>query len=198
MTLLCPSEYMSELAIAAAFTCQSSAIASGTEAALFAIPKSKVASLLIKAGQKQRLYWRLKKTWKCPSWYAISSFSTMFPNIVVNTVGALRRPILEVTVGPISLIGVFSAALTFAVITFSEIIPKTIGERKHEVIALWSAPMVLLGSKVLLPAIICIELITDPIPRFVKSGTHVTSEAEILALSEIGSQTVRLSKTSLK
>ena len=58
--------------------------------------------------------------------------------------------------------------------------------------------MVLFGSKLLLPAIICIELITDPILQFVKSGGHVTSEAEILALSEIGSQTGAIEQDELE
>ena len=114
-------------------------------------------------------------------------------------VGALAAKHFEgLAVGPISFIGIFSALLTFSVITFSEIIPKTIGERKHEAIALWTSPMVLLGSKLLLPAIICIELITKPILKLVKSGTHLTSEAEIIALSEIGSQTGAIEQDELE
>ena len=189
---------MSELAIAVALLLVSSAIASGTEAALFAIPKSKVASFVDQGRSKAKTLMAIKENMERPI-MAIVILNNVSNIVGSMIVGALAAQHFEgMTVGPISLIGIFSAALTFAVITFSEIIPKTIGERKHELISLWTAPMVLLGSKILFPVIICIELITDPILRLVKSGEHVTSEAEILALSEIGSQTGAIEQDELE
>lgn len=189
---------MSELAIAVALLLLFSAIASGTEAALFAIPKSKVVSFLDEGRSSALALMTIKDNMERPI-MAIVILNNIANIVGSMIVGALAAQTFDgAYIGPVSVIGLFSAGLTFAVITFSEIIPKTIGERKHEKIALFAAPLVLLGSRVMLPLIICIELITNPLLKLVKAGEHITSEAEIRALSEMGSQTGAIEQDELE
>jgi CBS domain containing-hemolysin-like protein len=189
---------MSDLVIAVSLLLIFSALASGTEAALFAIPKSKVLSFLEEDRYGASSLMRIKEDMARPI-MAIVIVNNMANIVGSMIVGALAAKYFEgESIGPLSIIGIFSALLTFAVITFSEIIPKTIGERKHELIALSTAPMVLNSSRLMLPFIFCIELITKPILSMVKEGEHGTSEAEIRALSEIGSQTGAIEQDELE
>jgi len=88
-------------------------------------------------------------------------------------------------------IAVFSAALTFLVIIFAEIIPKTIGERFCDGIALAAAPPLLVVTALLSPLIWIIEKITRP---FARKGQQVfTSEEEIRTLAHIGNEAGEIS-----
>jgi CBS domain containing-hemolysin-like protein len=72
------------------------------------------------------------------------------------------------------------------VIIFSEIIPKTLGERYAERISLWAARPVLGLTYLLTPLVWTIEKITAPITKGKTSPT--TNEAEIKLLAKIGRQ----------
>ena len=75
--------------------------------------------------------------------------------------------------------------LTFAVIIGSEIIPKTVGERYSEPIAMAVAAPVLLLTRLLFPLIWLIERIVAPINRG-DPPRLTTDEAEIALLARIG------------
>ena len=83
--------------------------------------------------------------------------------------------------------GLFSGGLTFLVIVFAEIIPKTVGERFCQPIALTMSVPVLMVAKAMLPLIWIIELLTRP---FAARGQGIaTSEEEITALTRLGQLT---------
>ena len=103
-------------------------------------------------------------------------------------VGSLAsRHFGEVTLfGYIPGMTIFSGVLTFLVIAFSEVVPKTLGERHAERLSLLIAPVLLGLIKFFQPFIWVLELVTRPFTRFEGSALAVTSEAEIKALTELG------------
>ena len=80
--------------------------------------------------------------------------------------------------------GYFAGSLTFLIIVFSEIIPKTIGERYNLGISLIAAIPLTLISWILWPAILVIEQIARPFSG--KSSKAVTSEDEIRMMANMG------------
>ena len=78
-------------------------------------------------------------------------------------------------------------SLTFLVIIFSEIIPKTLGEGHAERISLIVARPILGITRLLTPAVWCLEKLTAP---FTKQQGHklTTNEAELKLLATIGQQ----------
>ncbi|MBE9007438.1 HlyC/CorC family transporter [Fortiea sp. LEGE XX443] len=83
-------------------------------------------------------------------------------------------------------LGVFSAILTFLIIIFGEIIPKTIGERYCEQLAMLGALPVTGLSLVFTPLVWMLETVTAPFSKGKKRPT--TNEAEIKLLANIGQQ----------
>jgi CBS domain containing-hemolysin-like protein len=83
-------------------------------------------------------------------------------------------------------LGVFSAVLTFLIIIFGEIIPKTIGERYCEQLAMLAAIPVTALSIAFTPLVWLLENVTAPFSRGKKRPT--TNEAEIKLLANIGQQ----------
>ncbi len=88
--------------------------------------------------------------------------------------------------GYVSVLTVFSGVLTFLVIAFSEIVPKTLGERYAERLSLFISPILLGLIKLFKPFIWVLDVVTRPFTKFAGSGLAVTSEAEIKALTELG------------
>ena len=164
-----------------------SAWASGTEASLFAVPLSKVETFI---ETKRRGSAQLKQVKQNIGTHImtiviINNIANIVGSIVVGGMAAYH--FRDVAVGPLNGVGIFSAVLTFLVITFSEIVPKTLGERHADKVALLMAPLVLFLSKLSVPLIYILRLVTRP---FVgqSEGLLTTSEAEIRALTEIGSR----------
>jgi CBS domain containing-hemolysin-like protein len=83
-------------------------------------------------------------------------------------------------------LGIFSAVLTFLIIIFGEIIPKTIGERYCEPIAMLAAIPITGLSIVFTPLVWILENVTAPFSQGKKRPT--TNEAEIKLLANIGQQ----------
>lgn len=83
-------------------------------------------------------------------------------------------------------LGVFSAILTFLIIIFGEIIPKTIGERYSEQLAMLAALPVTGLSLAFTPLVWILETVTKPFAKGKKRPT--TNEAEIKLLANIGQQ----------
>jgi CBS domain containing-hemolysin-like protein len=83
-------------------------------------------------------------------------------------------------------LGVFSGVLTFLIIVFGEIIPKTVGERYAEKIALLVALPVTGLSIAFTPLVWILETVTAPFTKGKKPPT--TNEAEIKLLANIGQQ----------
>lgn len=105
-------------------------------------------------------------------------------NNIANIVGSIIVGQIATIVLGDAWLGLFSGALTFLVIIFSEIVPKTIGERYTETISLIVARPVLGLTYLFTPLVWLIERITAPVTQ--GQTTPTTTEAEIKLLANIG------------
>ena len=162
----------------------SSALASGTEAALFAIPQSKVMTLVQEKRRGSKALHKVKENMARPI------MAIVIINNIANIIGSIAvGAIAEANFGhhhDIPVVGIISGILTFLVILFAEIIPKTVGESRHVQVSLFTAPFVLFLTKIFFPIIWMTETLTLPISKLLGSKPSVTSEEEILALTELG------------
>lgn len=168
------------LLIAIGIVLLSSAICSGSEAALFSVPIVKVRRL----AQSNR-----------PSALALLSIreqmnrpiaTIVILNNIANIVGTSVVVIVATDVLGDQWLGLVSGILTFLVILFSEIIPKTVGERYSEQIAVIIARPVAGLTRILTPLVWGIEKITNPLTAGGNSFT--TDEAEIQLLAKMGQE----------
>ena len=163
-----------------------SALASGTEAALFAIPQSKVITLHQEKRRGSKALRMIKEDMARPI------MAIVIVNNIANIIGSIVvGSIAENEFGQTSdypVVGIVSGVLTLLVILFAEIIPKTIGESRHVQVSLMTAPIVLGLTKVFYIGIVITEKITKPISDMLGTESAVTSEEEILALAELGSR----------
>ena len=103
-------------------------------------------------------------------------------NNVVNIVGSIFVGVIASKVFGDGLIALISAVLTFLIILFGEILPKTIGENNAEDISLAVAKPLLLFISILSPLVWLFERFTK---RFVKVRKLV-SEEELQMMSQLG------------
>ena len=179
---------MIELGLAVLVLLTVSAIASGTEAAIFAVPLGKVESFVEEKKRGARALQSIKKN-------MVQAITTIvIINNIANIVGSIMvggmaaKVLQDKGIGPVSGVAIFSGLLTFMVIAFSEIVPKTVGERQCERISLTMSPIILVITKLVHPLIILLNWVTAPFTRFGGNSIAVTSEAEIRALAELGKQ----------
>ena len=153
-----------------------SAIFSCSEAALFSAPLNKVKVLEEKNKKGASSLLEIKKNMR-PSITVLVVFTNLF-----NVAGsALVGMVTTQTLGSAK-VGIVSAILTFLVIVFAEIIPKTIGDTFAVPISLKISKPILLATKILRPFTWFIEKITTPFPQKTKQIT----EGEIKTLSRLG------------
>ncbi|MDX1523956.1 MAG: hemolysin family protein, partial [Anaerolineae bacterium] len=155
-------------------------LCSGTEAALFSVPPIRVRQLAETKTRATQALLTIRSNLSRP----IASIVIL--NNVANIVGSIAVGSIATTVLGSQWLGLFSGILTFLVIIFSEIIPKTLGERYAETISLWAARPVLTITYILTPIVWLVERITSPITR--GATTPTTNEAEIKLLARIGQQ----------
>lgn len=171
---------MIQLLIAVLIVLISSALCSGAEAALFSVPLVRVRQLGETRKPAALALLKIRQKMSRP----IATIVIL--NNVANIVGSIVVGGIATQVLGSQWLGVFSGLLTFLVIIFAEIIPKTLGERYAERIGLIVARPVLLLTRIFTPLVWCIEKVTAPIT---KGGRYpVTNEAEIRLLAHIGSQ----------
>jgi CBS domain containing-hemolysin-like protein len=169
---------MTQLVVSVLLVLFFSALASGTEAALFSVPYGKVMSAVEQKRKGATALKQVKDDFRRPitTIVIINNLSNILGSIAV---GALASELFEAR-----FIGLFSAALTFSVIVYAEIIPKTLGERHCESIALSIARPILLLTKLLTPVHLAIEVLVKPFAREAVATT--ASEEEIRALTKLG------------
>ncbi|MBW4499131.1 MAG: hemolysin family protein [Scytonema hyalinum WJT4-NPBG1] len=107
-------------------------------------------------------------------------------NNTFNIIGSILTGSIATKVLGDTWLGVFSGVLTFLIIIFGEIIPKTIGERYAEQIATLAALPVTGLSIAFTPLVWILENVTAPFAKGKKRPT--TNEAEIKLLANIGHQ----------
>ena len=154
-----------------------SALASGTEAALFAVGYPQVLAAVERRRRGSLALRKLQEDLTRPI------MAIVIWNNVANIGGSILVGGMAAEQLGSRWLGAFSALLTFLVILFSEIIPKTLGERHALTVGLWVARPVQLLTRSLMPIIALVELLVRPLaPAKVRS----TSEAEIRALTRQG------------
>ena len=107
-------------------------------------------------------------------------------NNIFNIVGSIVIGSLAAREWGDAQLGIFSAILTFLIIVFGEIVPKTLGERFAERIALILAMPVRFITVIFIPLVWLVERVTLPFTKGKKLPT--TNEAEIKLLTNIGHQ----------
>ncbi|MBD2294986.1 HlyC/CorC family transporter [Anabaena sphaerica FACHB-251] len=107
-------------------------------------------------------------------------------NNIFNIIGSIITGSIAIQVLGDRWLGIFSGILTFLIIIFGEIIPKTIGERYSEQIAILTAIPITALSLAFTPLVWILENVTAPFSKGRKKPT--TNEAEIKLLANIGQQ----------
>jgi CBS domain containing-hemolysin-like protein len=169
---------MTQLVVSVLLVLFFSALASGTEAALFSVPYGKVMSAVELKRRGATSLKQLKDDFRRPitTIVIVNNLSNILGSIAV---GALASDLFDA-----KFIGLFSGALTFLVIVYAEIIPKTFGERHCESIALSVARPLLVLTKILSPVHLAIEVLVKPFAG--EAVTATASEEEIRALTKLG------------
>ncbi len=171
---------MLELTIAITAVLVLSGLCSGTEAALFSVPMLRARQLAQDQQRGSAALLQIRNNMNRP----IATIVIL--NNIANIVGSITVGGIATRVLGDAWLGIVSGALTFLVIIFAEIIPKTLGERYAEPIALIAAQPVLVLTFFFAPVVWAIERITSPITR--GRTLPVTNEAEIQLLADLGQQ----------
>ncbi|MCG3208306.1 MAG: hypothetical protein FOGNACKC_01909 [Anaerolineae bacterium] len=171
---------MSQLLAAIFLVLISSALCSGAEAALFSVPLVKARQLAESKSPAARALLHIRENMSRP----IATIVIL--NNIANIVGSIAVGKIASDVLGSHWLGLISGVLTFLVIVFSEIVPKTLGERYAERIAVVVAVPVLWLARLFTPLVWAIEKLTAPITKG-KTGP-TTNEAEIKLLAKIGQQ----------
>ncbi|MCC9077339.1 hemolysin family protein [Litorilinea aerophila] len=171
---------MYQLLFAVLFVLLASGICSGTEAALFSVRIVRVRQLLEEGHPAAGALLAIRENMSRPI------ATVVILNNIANIVGSITVGTLAAHVLGEQWLGVFSGILTFLVIIFAEIIPKTIGEQFAEPIALAAARPIQVLTYVFTPLVWLIEQITAPFTR--GQRFPLTDESEIELLTKIGEE----------
>ncbi|MEA5533801.1 hemolysin family protein [Crocosphaera sp. XPORK-15E] len=155
-----------------------SAICSCTETALFSVSSVKVKQLAQSKKPQAIALQAIRSKMNRPI------ATIVIINNIFNIVGSIIIGSLATQVFGDTLLGLFSGILTFLIIIFGEILPKTLGERYAEPIALFVAIPVQFITLIFTPIVWLMEHITSPFTKGKKLPT--TNEAEIRFLTMIG------------
>jgi CBS domain containing-hemolysin-like protein len=162
-----------------------SGLASMVEAALFSVPLSRVHLAVDRKRHGSKRLLKIKTNLQRPV------ASLVILNNCINIIGSICvGQLTERAFGSVWL-AVMSAVLTFLIIVFAEIIPKTIGERFCDSVALATAPLLTWITRFLVPFIWLIEKITRPLAG--KGMRSIAGEDEIRILATLGNQAGHIS-----
>jgi CBS domain containing-hemolysin-like protein len=157
-----------------------SGLCSATETALFSVSPLRVRQLAQSNHPAAVALLAIRENMNRP----IATIVIM--NNIFNIVGSIITGTIASQVLGDTWLGIFSGIFTLLIIMFAEIIPKTIGERYCEQIAMVTALPVTGLSLVFTPLVWIIENVTAPFFKTKKRPT--TNEAEIKLLANIGQQ----------
>ncbi len=171
---------MSALIVAVFIVILGSAICSGAETALLSVPIIRVRQLAQSKKPQALALMGIRNRINRP----IATIVIL--NNIFNIVGSIIIGSLATTVLGDAWLGVFSGILTFLVIIFGEIFPKTLSERYSENISLAIAIPVRLVTVFFTPLVLLVEFVTSPVTK--GRSIQTTNEAEIKFLTKIGYQ----------
>ncbi len=155
-----------------------SALCSGTETALLSVPSVRARQLAESGGRRAQALLAIKEHIARP----IAAVVVL--NNIFNIVGSIAVGRVAVAAFGVGWVGVVSGVLTFLVILFGEIIPKTLAERHAERVSLWTALPMRGLTLVLTPIVVVFEVLIRPLTRGDRGPS--TNEAEIRLLAGIG------------
>lgn len=155
-----------------------SGLCSGSETALLSISSVRARQLAESGGRRAHALLAIKERIARP----ISAIVVL--NNIFNIVGSIAVGTVATAVFGQRWVGVVSGVLTFLVILFAEIMPKTLGERYAEQVSLWVALPVRGVTWLLTPLVVLFEVLLRPLTRGKRSPT--TNEQEIRLLADIG------------
>jgi len=169
---------MFNLAIIVLIILFGSAICSSSEAALFSVSPIKVRQLAQSKNPSALALLAIRQKMNRP----IATLVIL--NNVFNIIGSIVIGSTAATLLGDAWLGLFSAFLTFLIIIFGEIIPKTLGERYAERLSLLIALPLTWLTFLFTPLVWMMEKVTAPLTQGNKQPT--TNEAEIQLLANIG------------
>ncbi|MFP4377077.1 MAG: hemolysin family protein [Spirochaetales bacterium] len=155
-----------------------SALCSSSEAALLSVPILRVRQRAEQGEGRAKTLLAIKERVSRPI-TTIVVFNNVF-----NIVGSILVGNQATAVFGSTSLGIVSGVLTFLIIVFSEIIPKTLGERFAEPMSLAIAPAINALTKLFTPIIWLLEHLTRPFSG--QSSLADTDEAEIRFLATLG------------
>ncbi|HEY9736438.1 MAG TPA: hemolysin family protein [Trichocoleus sp.] len=157
-----------------------SALCSCTETALLSVPLIRVRQLAQSGRPASRVLLQIREKINRPI-ATLVIFNNLF-----NILGSIVLGAVAASVLGDALLGIFSGFLTFLIIIFGEILPKTIGERYAEPISLAAAPALVFLTFLFTPLVLILEKVTAP---FLKGQKRpITNETEIQLLARLGYQ----------
>ena len=169
---------MGALVVAVLVVLIGSGLCSGTETALLSVPDVRARQLAADGSRSGRALLAIKSSIARP----ISAIVVL--NNIFNIVGSIAVGIIAAEEFGEQWVGVVSGVLTFLVILFSEIAPKTLGERYAERVSLAVAVPVRGLTWLMTPVVVIFEVLMRPLTRGDRSPS--ISEAEIRILARIG------------
>lgn len=155
----------------------SSGFFSGAEAALLSVTDAEVEDM----SHRGKKGWKILK--KIKSDINRSMIAIVIMNNVVNIVGSILVGQMVIALFGNALLAVTTTALTFGVIVFSEILPKSLGIHYAPSIAPAVAPVIWVITLLFYPLIVVLEILTNALKR---GERHIGTEAQIRALVKIG------------
>ncbi|MBN2043088.1 MAG: HlyC/CorC family transporter [Candidatus Aenigmarchaeota archaeon] len=161
-----------------------SAFFSGAEIALFSLSDIKVKKISKRKGRRAKALLRLKSD---PHRLLVT---ILIGNNLVNILAASIATILFTDIFGSNGIGIATGILTFIILIFGEITPKTYFHRNAEKMSLRVARPVLYLSIVIYPVIVLIELISNLVLRTLGVGKNKDSmtEEELHAALSLGAK----------
>lgn len=171
---------MLQLALVVLIVLMGSALCSGTEAALLSVPILRVRQLA-QSGQASAIaLLKIREQINQPI------ATIVIINNIFNIVGSIL--VGQVTASALGdrWLGVVSGVLTFLVIVFAEILPKTLGEQFSEPLSLLVARPLQVLTAVFSPLLWIVERIIAPLTQ--GRTMPITDEAEIRFLTKLGRQ----------
>jgi CBS domain containing-hemolysin-like protein len=171
---------MLQLIFIVLFVILGSAVCSGIETSLFSVSTLRVRQLAQSNNPSTVALLAIRENMNRP----IATIVIL--NNTFNIIGSILTGNLATQILGDQWLGVFSGVLTFLIIIFGEIVPKTIGERYAEQIAILAALPVTGLSIVFTPLVWILENVTASFSKGKKRPT--TNEAEIKLLAKIGQQ----------
>jgi CBS domain containing-hemolysin-like protein len=155
-----------------------SGLCSGSEIALLSVPPVRARQLAQEGGTRAHALLAIKQEIARP----IAAIVVL--NNVFNIVGSIAVGSIAIAVFGERWVGVVSGVLTFLIILFAEIAPKTLAERYAEPFALLVAVPVRWLTVLLTPLVVMFEILMRPLTRGERAPS--TNEAEIRLLAGIG------------